>query len=212
MGGSTRSAKGSTSTLGDDDAMEKLISKLCTKFLTQLEDRLDARFSKFEDKLSEVCESIKTLRDEVGSTAAKVTDIQKKVDTLEQIQKRNSIRISGLPVSDDGDILVYVVDFIKSKLKVDCSSTDIDYCFRTIKDSKCTIIVNFCSNWKKHAVLAAKHRLKGTQIAIFEDLTPTKYKLLSQAKKKFGNNKAWSSGGRIFYWDPKTNKKLIFAE
>lgn len=58
---------------------------------------------------------------------------------------------------------------------------------------------------KKTEVFGAKKLLKNLYIAIFEDLLHKL--LLKSAKKKFGNNKVWSAGGKILAWSEKNGKK-----
>nr|CAI5856008.1 unnamed protein product [Callosobruchus analis] len=72
-----------------EPSTEQLLDKVCSKFFTQLESKCDAKLDRIHDKLAEVAD---TLNDLKGAVA----NIDSKVDALEQIYKKNTIRIIGL--------------------------------------------------------------------------------------------------------------------
>lgn len=215
MGGSGqqgRSTKNSMSTGLDDDALEQLINKVCTNFTQQLYKKLDSRTKKLESKLTQACESFTALNDRVSSNAKTILKIGERMDLVEQGNKRNTLRLCGLPESENEELEQLLLSFINNDLKVSCDITDLDYFFRIgpeMDDKPRTLLVRFVRNSKRNEVLGAKNLLKGSTNSLFEDLTPERYSLLQETKKKFGNNKAWSSGGKIFYWDERKNKKMM---
>lgn len=215
MGGTTRSNRGSSSTGSEEENLEKLMSKVCNNFLAQFESKLDSRLQKLEDKLTQVCDSIKALTASVEKNSKKIIELDEKIDNLEQDRKKNCIRICGLPENPNENLIESIIHFVRTDLKINCASSEIDYCFRmgavSEDDGPRTIIANFLCNWKKNEIMGAKTILKGTPFAVFEDLTPKRYKMLEQAKRKYGKNKAWSSGGKVYFWDPKNNKKTLIT-
>lgn len=93
-----------------------------------------------------------------------------------------------------------------------CPEGDLDSVFRigpVVQDKSRTIIANFIASTKRDSVFLAKKSLKGGRFAVFEDLTSKQYNLLTLVKKKYGNTKAWSSSGKVFYWDAVRNKKVL---
>lgn len=192
--------------------MEKIMSKICNNFLLQFENRLDTRLQKLEDKLTQVCDSVKILGVSIEKNTKKLVELEENMDSIAQNQKKNCVRICGLPESVGESLIESVTRFMNDHLNIICTQNEIDYCFRvgstSIDDKPRTTIVNFLCNWKKSEVISARKVLKGTPFALFEDLTPKRYKILEQAKQKYGNNKVWSSGGKIFVWDSNKNKKL----
>lgn len=197
-----------------DTATEILISKVCANFANQLEIKMNKQFEKLENKMSEVTDSIKSLNDKIDSNSKAITCIQEKCDYTEQYLKRNALRFQGLHEIDGEGTCDVIVAFINTKLKVPCSIRDIDYVFRlgnydnsAVKPR--SILVNFVQNIKRNEVFSAKKLLKNSDFAIFEDLTPRRYELLVAAKKKFGKNKVWSAGGKVYLWNDKINKKSI---
>jgi len=189
---------------------EKLINKVCTNFVAQMESKIDDKLSKLDNKISSYCDLLKKTDKMVAKNSESIENIQIRVDSLEQNIKSNSLRICGLNI-DDKDMVQGVCTFIKDSLKIQCSSDDFDCAFRVKKkndsEGRNTILVRFFSNIMKNKVMAAKKLLKDTGVVIYEDLTRGKYDLLVAAKKKHGKN-VWSAGGRIFRWDASNNRKV----
>lgn len=219
MGGAsreTRAAKGSSSTGLDEEDMERLIAKVCNNLLTKFDNKLDSRFQRLESKLTQACESMDNLTAGIENNAAKLMDLEERLDSYDQERKKNCIRICGLPENSHDDLMVSVVNFISNNLKIVCSKRDIDYCFRVGVASKevlkpRVVVVRFIHNWMKNEVFGAKKVLKNSPFAVFEDLTAKRFELLLEAKKRYGTNKAWSSRGNIFYWDHINNKKALMT-
>ena len=214
MVNSTRQGnKGSTQ--GDEDNLEKLINKVCTNFIAQLEEKLDTRLEKLDSKLSHVCNTLNNLNKTVSENSQGVSDLQIKVDALEQDQKRKCLRFGGIAESVNENLNAVISSFIIAQLKIQCSESDIDYVFRVGRGKQedngkpRTIIACFTLNNKRNEVLKARKLLKGTMFAVYEDLTIKRYELLGLAKKKYGNSNAWSSGGNVYYWDSKNEKKVL---
>lgn len=201
----------------DTDYTDELINKVCTSFSNKLEARIDKKLdrleSKLDAKLNELNNSIKDLGNISSSNAIAIKVVEQKCDSMEQYSKRNALRIVGFPERESENILDDVITFISSKLNISCRVNDFDCVFRVgnLKEQGKArprpILVQFISNIKRDEVYVAKKLLKGTDITIYEDLTTTRYTLLSAAKKKYGNKNAWSSGGKIFVWSAEENKR-----
>lgn len=194
-----------------EDDIEKLITKVCTNFTAQLEQKFDSKWEKMDKKLSDVCSTLKNLNINVNNNTKAITEIQDKVDGLEQRFKRNTLRFCGLD-EDNEDLTNVVSEFIKEKLEIPCSPMEIDCAFRLGKESDeevRTVVVNFVRNSKRNEVFYSKNKLKDTSFVIYEDLTHSRYELLSAAKKKYGKSKAWSSNGKIYVLNHSGKKKAI---
>lgn len=197
-----------------DAAMEKLISKVCCNFVTQLEAKIDSKFDKLVDKLSEVTNSIKVLDERVTSHSLQAVKLNERNDYIEQLLKKNSLRFLGIAELDNEDVVDTVISFIINILKVNCNISDIDSAFRLPKphgssNNPRSIMVTFVQNIKRNEVFSAKKVLKNTPYSIYEDLTASRYEILVAAKAKFGKNKAWSAGGNVFVWCDKDRKKIL---
>lgn len=195
--------------------LDQLINKVCANFVKQLEEKFDKKLDKLHDKISDVLTLIDKVKDEVTLNKRCINSISEKSDKLEQYQKRNSLRFLGFKEESDENVLEVMLNFINNKLQVICTKDNIDSVFRvgkTISNKNRPILINFATNIKKNEVLMAKKQnMKGTEFAIFEDLTKQRYGILLKAKDKFGKNNAWSSGGNIYVLR-NHNKCLINAE
>lgn len=122
------------------------------------------------------------------------------------------MRFHGIKEENNEDTFGLVLQFVNDKLNIPCEQRDIDSVYRIGKfdaDSvrPRTIVTHFCNGWIRDRIFNAKKLLKRTGISIFEDLTKIRYELLSSAKKKVGVQRVWSTGGKIYVWCNKQNKK-----
>lgn len=194
------------------DNTEQLINKVCMNFANQLNKRLDKFEATLDSKLKEVNDSIQNLTKSVSVNTNAIKSVENKCDLLEQHLKRNNLRFIGIPEKDDEVLVVIITNIINDTLKIPCSPSDIDCIYRVGKSSPIisrTIFVQFLSNIKRNQIYSARKLLKGTNVSLYEDLTATRYHLLSLAKKKHGKNSAWSSGGKIFVWCVRDNKSRL---
>lgn len=200
----------------DSDDIEKLITKVCSNFVKQMETKLDERLCKFEDKLSTLYTSIDKFEPMITKNTAAILDVQDRLDDLEQKYKNNCIRICGLKRDNSLNLVDSVISFLKNNLNISCSSSDIDFAIPVNNKNKdqinTMVLVRFASHNKKNTVMAERKILKNQGVVIYEDLTPKRYELLVASKKKYGKN-VWSSSGKIYYWDTVDNRKtLIFPK
>lgn len=211
MGKETRN----TAATSNSEDVEQLINKVCASFVRQIEAKFDKKLDQINDKLSKVTDSLNDIKETVGQNKKSIIDLDNKTDYLEQLSKKNALRFHGFVENSEEEVADMVVDFIINKLEITCTRENIDCAFRVGKlhpDRPRSILVNFTSNIKRNEVVAAKkYKLKGSGVAIYEDLTKPRYELLQKAKKKYGNQHAWSSGGRIYVLNNKC-KQLINSE
>ena len=211
MGGNSRTRNGTGSTTDIGDETEKLIQKVCSSFCSQIKTEFNQRFDKIDSNLRELSNSIKGLRVDISTNTASISKLNIKTDMLDQSAKRNTLRIHGLQEQQDENTIEEAIAFIKNILKIECSAEDIDYAFRVgelLHDKPRVVIVNFINNWKRNEIFNAKKVLKSTKYAMFEDLTKDRYKLLLDAKNKYGTKNVWSAGGKIYRWDGETKHKV----
>lgn len=206
--------KGNKANLDDDsEATEKLINKVCAKFMKQFDAKMDEKFSNINKKLDEMSNSMNALSLSVADNSETLCRMDEKLDSLEQLTKNNSLRVLGIPEQDNENIPETIIQFINNKLKVTCELRDIDYVYRIGKfnengDKPRPVLVKFVQNIKKNEILYVRKLLKNSDFIVFEDLTARRYELLLAVKKKYGNKKAWSSAGKIYFWDDGLKKKM----
>lgn len=211
MGKETRN----TAATSNSEDVEQLINKVCASFVKQIEAKFDKKLDQINDKLSKVTDSLNEIKETVGQNKKSISDLDSKIDYLEQLSKKNALRFHGFQENPEEEVADMIVDFIINKLNITCTKENIDCAFRvgqSLHDKPRSILVNFTSNIKRHEIITAKkNKLKGSKIAIYEDLTKPRYELLQKAKKKYGNQCAWSSGGKIYVLNNKS-KQLIKSE
>ncbi|KAJ8968119.1 hypothetical protein NQ317_003180 [Molorchus minor] len=213
MAGGSRSGSNTRSAKQEEEYLEQLISKVCTNFTNQLEEKLDLKVKQLDAKLSQVCDSLKNINILVNNNVKDIKELQQRCETLEQQSKRNSLRLCGFNETEGENLSQSLASFFEENLKINCASNEIDFAFRLRKfennrNAPRPIIVNFVRNIKRNEVMAAKKLLKNTPFTIYEDLTRENYELLISAKKKYGQTKAWSTGGKIFIWNAAGNNKV----
>lgn len=207
---STRSTSNSRKT---EDDLEKLINKVCATFINQLKEELSDKIKQIDVKITQVCEILKNIETKIDSNKKEISELQHRVENLEQRSKANSLRICGIKRTKDEDLPAILTDILSEKLNIQVSLKDIDYAFRLKskndeRNGPTPIIVNFVSNMTRNKIYQAKKELKHTPISIFEDLTRARYNLLMKTKKKFGKHMAWTENGKVFAWDASTKKKI----
>lgn len=196
----------------EDGATEQLINKVCLKFVNQIESKIDTKFANLEDQLRDVSNSLKIISNLANTNQNAIVELNDKVAFLEQQSKRNALRFHGFSVQQNENVPEMIRLYIKDNMKVSCAINDIDYAFRLGKSTDpakpSVVMVNFTSNIKRNEVFAAKKLSKNSGVAIFEDLTKERHKLLIAAKNKYGKTQAWTSGGRV-YVSQGNNKCII---
>lgn len=204
--------RGGTRSTSDCEDMEKLITKVCTRLISQMEETIVSKLSKLEAIISSFCERVEKCEALVAKNSVTVIALEDRLENLEQTSRNNSVRICGMEVGEK-DIPSAVSLFIKNELKIPCTLQDLDSAFVVSdkggkRNDRPTILVRFVSNIKKKSVMAAKKLLKNSNVSIFEDLTKKKYSMLVAARQKFGKN-TWSWNGKIFYWDSVKQRKVL---
>ena len=160
-------------------------------------------------------QAIESLRADLNKRDAIISQLQGKIahlelqnDDLEQYTRRNSIRINGLPESENEDCEDLVLSMLNSRMSLTPPLTmnHIDRVHRLGKrgEKPRQIIVKFAMYHQRRRVMAKRASMKGSNIFINEDLTKKRNQLLYVARqeKKQGSIKdCWSYDGRILVRD-----------
>ena len=131
----------------------------------------------------------------------------------EQYSRKSNIRIFGIPSSTDStqeNCKAIVSDLCKSKLGIHIDEGDIDGADRVgrVRQGSQPIIVRFCVRDAKKAVLANRHKLKGSKIVVYDDLTLKNSKLLNRVKNHPQIESAWVINGK--YIPVRSNHHPLF--
>ncbi|MEW8546212.1 MAG: hypothetical protein AB2693_22060, partial [Candidatus Thiodiazotropha sp.] len=147
----------------------------------------------------------------------KVAKLEASNDALEQYSRRNSVRISGIPQTEQENTDKIVLDIAKS-MDVPLVITDIDRSHRVGSDrnSRRDILVKFVSYRARQSLLTVRKKLRNTEgmknIFINEDLTANRSKLLFDARRLVKAKvlkSAYSADGRILVRDFADRRYLI---
>ena len=158
---------------------------------------------------------------EVGRLNNKVTKLEDDLDSVEQYNRRNTLRIGGVPEepSENTDAKV-----VKIASAADCTIqlNEIDRSHRVgkaKKDRPKDIIVKFVSYNARVRLYEARMRLKETDgynsVTINEHLTRKRKQLLVRARKMVKGKllkKAWSRDGTVYIEDLKDRRRKINNE
>lgn len=206
--------KGNTPSVGASKPQSPAISKslnngddLCVKIQSVVREVLAEK--PIVDKLVEaitkrVTETIReSIQKVVDLEIAKVkTDFECKLDELQQYQRRNALRVFGIPESKNEDTDKLIIDLAKKNLKFKLFDEEICRSHRVGMPSQSVnrpIIVKFTSYRIRREVFTRKKMLKGSGITIREDLTATRLSVLQEAMTRFGKHNAWTQDGRVIY-------------
>lgn len=174
-----------------------------------------------DTQLKEVKEANKRLTSENEMLKARVSELEAIAEQSEQYSRRNSLRISNIPETEEEDTDLIVLD-IADTLNVEIRGYDIDRSHRVSKsDSKKArdILVKFATYRARQRLYGARSNLKSTKyhgVFLNEDLVKSRSKLLWEARQKVKGNflwGAWSVDGRLFLKDVKDKvHKLTCSE
>ena len=186
--------------LQDEDNRTLLQQAICGPLM----DEVRSLRAKCEEK----DELIDSLSDQVTALKCTIQSLEASNDDLEQYQRRNSLRISGIPEEDDEDCMELALKVANEKLRLDppLEVRDIDRTHRSgqRKPGKPKqILVKFATYHQRRRFYEARKSIytSGNTVFVNEDLTKTRGTILWTARKAKREEKlkeCWSSDGRIF--------------
>lgn len=181
-----------------------LIKETISTLIVEVKETVSREINKkLEQKLSQLFCNIEN---KITLATEENASLQRKLDSLEQYTRRNSIRLFGVPEETNENTLNVVKSVFTEKLNLPAVCDAIDRCHR-LKSSNVNnssnprpnvIIVKFISYCAKQIVSKQKKSLKGTGLSIVDDLTSCRYKLYKNAIKRFGHKNTWLLDGNIF--------------
>ncbi|CAG9816511.1 unnamed protein product [Phaedon cochleariae] len=136
-----------------------------------------------------------TIQTKIEQNKKSISDIDHRLDKVEQYFRRCNLRIHGIEFRQQEDTAQTVANFVKNILKINNFSTkDIECCYHIPNQS---LFVKSYSYNVEQIVHNAKKLLKETKILIREDLTPFGLKAIAAASAKYGARSAWTMDGDI---------------
>lgn len=165
---------------------------LSTSLHTCLE-ALESGFTLFRESIAK----------ELAMLTSNITRLEERQDSQEQYSRRSCLLLMGVTEAggtDEDQTERAALDVFKNKLKLDICAEDIERSHRLgpVKAHKIRpIIVKFKSYKTRALVYAAKSQLKRSTLYIAESLTRRRLAVLNAARDRFGNEKCWTSDGKI---------------
>lgn len=177
----------------------------------------------FSDKVKTLETENEQLKTDINLLKEKVNKLEVERDSAEQYSRRNSLRISGLPVGQNENTDKIVLE-IASAINCDISPSDIDRSHRVGKmrrNNTKDLIIKFATYRARERFIRARNQLKGHtlfgRVFINEDLTKRRSDILYSARQLRNDDKVpivqvWSWDGRIFVKNSQGECHLINSE
>jgi hypothetical protein len=194
--------------IGNKDFITKISCEIIDKVSQRVIEGLTASLEAAHQQIDSLRSEVSSLRNQLQK---KDEEIHERVDNLEQYQRRNNLRIFGIPETQGEDTDLLVVDLFKNKLKLDIDVSHIERSHRVGRERTVpeggpqtrprAIIVKMSSYRYRRLVYESKRRLKGTGVVVREDLTRRRTEMYNRAVDKHGFQRVWTTDGRICWID-----------
>lgn len=162
---------------------------------------------------TEVIEKLEaSLREKDERIASLERKLEDKQDALEQYQRRQSLRIFGIPENNNEDTDQIAIE-VAAKVGVNLVVSDIDRSHRVGRqgDRPRPVIVKFVSYRKRREVFTNKKLLKNSGVTLREDLTQSRHALLKDCITRYGLTNVWTTDGIIFVKIGNVKHKIVKA-
>lgn len=198
--------------LNGDVFVDKVVAKLTTKVRDAVLEALSQSLKDAHSRIDELSQEVSMLRTELK----RVEVVEKKTEELEQYQRRNNLRVFGVPETQGESTDGIVIGLLKDKLAIDLPLGRLERTHRVGRprppgdDGKLRhrpIIVRFLNYRDRREVFSNKKRMKGSGITIREDLTTKRAEVLRQAIQQHGPSRVWTVDGRIIWEDGVGNRR-----
>ncbi len=197
-----------------NDAEEETVD-FTTNLVDALTDQrvITALQAAFTGLVGELKNEIAELKECIQEKDTKIQLMSTEIDELKQEQKRNSVKINGLPEANEDfeeNTAEVVSNFITTKMDIPMLKWQIESVHRVGKKERGKnrpIVLRFLSHDKKIQVMKAKKKLRdpsarpGEQVYINDDLTEVRANIFKTARQAVKDKKifsTWVFGGRIF--------------
>lgn len=150
--------------------------------------------------LEKISEKIERLEQKVNDYEEKNFKLETKIEILQQNAKLNNICIYGIQEEENEKLNDKILKLFNEKMKVEIEPADIVNSFRIGNKSTKSrpVLVKFDRRSTRNAVLKNCGILRGTKIAITEDLLKSRLKLLREAQDLFDRKHVRTYEGNIY--------------
>nr|CAI5864094.1 unnamed protein product [Callosobruchus analis] len=165
---------------------------------------MEQTLRKFEEAVAEIekrhINRISNVEDMIDKIKQEKLELEEIVDRLDQNSRQCHLRVFGLKEKPNENVAEELKHVFKANMSIDLKDDDIKLCYR-VGSRETGKIRNRCVFLKlnnlntKENVYGKKKSLKGTGIAVREDLTRNRVKLLNGAMEKVRFNNVWTVNG-----------------
>lgn len=184
-------------------AAKSEISKKCDTLVQKLENRvftLEQENDKLKTELKDSKDRYEILKADNEVTMKIAQSALRQANHNAQYSRKDSIRISGLPIERGEDCQARAIKVIKDKLNVTIEETEIEVSHRVGKreGDKQDILVKFKHRESKNKVVSVRKKLKNTGVTVKEDLTQENMKLLNRLDQDKDIENCWAYNGKVW--------------
>lgn len=182
------------------DSVKSAIQNCMADIFKQIETKFEELFAKKNEEIENLKSSLSNLTLKVEQDKTIITELNEKMDALEQYSRRNCLLITGVPPTDNENTdssVIEIARVMNSKLNspMDITLKDIDRSHRIGEK----IIVKF-SSYNVRRSFYSNRKLADKGIFINESLTKKRNTVLYECRKLRREHKlesAWSVDGDI---------------
>lgn len=193
--------------LSRDDVFTNLVDRISLALKSVIETAVQTAVAAANERILELSREVAGLRQRVQQFDVDLAD---KCDELEQYQRRDNLRVFGVPETRGEVTDNLVLQLFKEKLGVELPAESLSRSHRVGRQQQASddgskrhrpLIVKFASYRYRRMVFSAKKNLKGSGITIREDLTAARQRLYQKAVAVHGVRNTWTNDGRILWVD-----------
>ena len=199
------------------DEIPALVNTSVNTAVTEATKKLKDEIGHLKTENSSLKEENSNLKKSVDKLKSGEKEVKLLADNNEQYSRRNSLRISGIPMEND-EITDELVLELATDMGVDLQLSEIDRSHRVgkVKNGNRALIVKFTSYRARQKLYSIRKDLryhdKRKNVFINEDLTSRRSKLLAQARQLVRERKlraAYTGDGKIFIKDNESQRHYI---
>lgn len=188
-----------TAALQRADTLDLVVQAITDSVTTAVLEKLQSTIELNQNKVSALQKSLDEANEKLRILEKQTIN---RSDELEQYQRRNNIRVFGVPEEHGENTDEVFLKIAREKLGVHLSELDIDRSHRVgrrMPDSRKPrpIIIKFVSYRKRSEVFDTKKKLAKSGITLREDLTSERMKVLKSAISQYGLHNVWTRDGTI---------------
>lgn len=172
------------------------IKETCCGLRQALEEVQESLKKVLESKGKEVEEMKKTM----GKQEEEKVDLQRKVNDLENYQRRENLRITGLPERNGEDPIEVVKKFFKENA-FSVPGEKIHVAHRIgpkSRDKPRPLLIRFADRKTKDDVVRARRTLKGSGKTISEDVSRLTIQTLMRVQRSDGIQRSWIWNAKVY--------------